>query len=193
MTINNIEEFIKQNNITKIYLDVDGVLFQSCQACAEIINEIQGTDFTGQDITDWSFKSICPTITHEDVDEIFCSDSFFQRVQWVEGAIDFLNRYRQNIIIVTHSNPHNFELKRLFFDVYGFNDIPIMGIPLELSKSIINMRCFDYGKSLFIDDSTYNLWESNADYKIQFREYNDNKIRTWQKDWSGDIMYKWGD
>ena len=50
MIINNIEEFIKENNITTIYLDIDGVLFASCQACADILNEMQGTDFNGSDV-----------------------------------------------------------------------------------------------------------------------------------------------
>ena len=52
------------------------------------------------------------------------------------------------------------------------------------------MRCF-YGKSLFIDDSTSNLYSANSDFKIQFREYKDNKKRDWQENWFGDIMYEW--
>ena len=81
-------------------------------------------------------------------------------------------------------------LKRIELD-----DIPIIPIPLNMSKSIINMyyhnldNYLDY--SLFIDDSTNNLLESSAPFKIQFREYNDDKEREWQKDWNGYVMYKW--
>ena len=59
-----------------------------------------------------------------------------------------------------------------------------------MSKSIINMNSID-GWSLFIDDSTNNLNDSNADYKVQFREYNDDKERAWQKGWDGLVMYNW--
>ncbi len=78
----------------------------------------------------------------------------------------------------------------MFFNQYGLEDIPIIPIPIEMSKGIINMRCF-YGKSLFIDDSTSNLYSANSDFKIQFREYKDNKKRDWQENWFGDIMYEW--
>lgn len=187
----NIEEFIKENNITTIYLDVDGVLFASCQACVEIINEMQGTDFDGSDVTDWDFKNVCPTMTDKYVEEMFTSNDFFQRVQWIKGALEFIKRHRNNITIITHSATDNFVMKRMFFDKYGLEDIPIIPIPLSLSKSIIDMRSTTKGKSLFIDDSTINLLVSNANYTIQFREYKDNKERQWQKNWYGDVMYGW--
>lgn len=191
MIINNIEEFIKENNITTIYLDIDGVLFASCQACVDILNEMQGTDFNGSDVLSWDFKNICPTITDKDVEEMFASDNFFQRVQWIKGALDFVKLHRDNIIIVTHSATDNFIMKRMFFDNYGLEDIPIIPIPLSVSKSVINMRNTTKGKSLFIDDSTMNLLVSNANYTIQFREYEDEKERPWQKHWYGDVMYEW--
>ena len=69
----------------------------------------------------------------------------------------------------------------------GFGDVPFIGMPFNISKSIINMD------GLFIDDNTKNLLESNAPYKIQFLEYNDhmNDKREWTKDWHGFKMYKW--
>ena len=70
MTIDNIDKFIQDNNITHIYLDIDGVLFASCQACADILNEMQGTDFNGSDVLSWDFKNICPNITLEEIEEL---------------------------------------------------------------------------------------------------------------------------
>ena len=69
MTINSIDKFIQDNNITHIYLDIDGVLFASCQACADILNEMQGTDFNGSDVLSWDFKNICPNITLEEIND----------------------------------------------------------------------------------------------------------------------------
>ena len=190
MTINSINKFIQDNNITHIYLDIDGVLFASCQACADILNEMQGTDFNGSDVLSWDFKNICPNITLEEIEDMFVSDLFFQQVQWIKGALEFIKQHRNNITIITHARTENFIQKRMFFNQYGLEDIPIIPIPIEMPKGIINMKCF-YGKSLFIDDSTINLYSANSDFKIQFREYKDNKKRDWQENWFGDIMYEW--
>ena len=45
--------------------------------------------------------------------------------------------------------------------------------------------------SIFIDDSTDNLIDSNSDFRVQFREFNDQKEREWQKGWGGLVMYQW--
>lgn len=106
-----------------------------------------------------------------------------------KGCFRICKNHRNDIIIITHASTENFTLKRIFFDQYGLQDIPIIPIPINLSKSIINMSCND--NTLFIDDSTNNLYSSNAKYLIQFKEYNDDKIRNWQKEWKGNVMYEW--
>ena len=118
MTINSIDKFIQDNNITHIYLDIDGVLFASCQACADILNEMQGTDFNGSDVLSWDFKNICPNITLEEIEEMFVSDLFFQQVQWIKGALEFIKQHRNNITIITHAKTENFIQKRMFFNQY---------------------------------------------------------------------------
>ena len=60
------------------------------------------------------------------------------------------------------------------------------GLYLNENKGDINMS-----SSLFIDDCVNNLNESNAKYKIMFKEYNDNREREWQKGWNGLVMYNW--
>lgn len=90
MIITDIEQFISENNIAKIYLDVDGVLFNSVQTCVDIINEKQDTNFDGSDVLSWDFKEVCPTITSKEVEEMFNSDEFFQRVEWIKGALEFV-------------------------------------------------------------------------------------------------------
>lgn len=189
--ITNIDDFIQANNITTIFLDVDGVIFSSCQAMVDILNEKNDTNFNGANVFSWDFKEIDPTISGQGVEELFSDKKFFKVVKPIKGALDFLEKYRDRIIIVTKSQPNNFILKRKWFDKKGFSDIPIIAIPLEISKSIIDMFGYD-GTTLFIDDSTKNLEEcSSADFSIQFREYNDdqNDKREWIKDWDGFVMY----
>lgn len=187
--ITNIENFINHYNIQNIFLDVDGVLWHSCQAVCDIINKQQNTNFTGNQVLGWNFKEICPNLTDDDIEKIFADMDFFTYVTWIKGAIGFLVRHADDITIVTKGTDKNINRKEKFFRDCGLGHIEIIGLPLDYSKSIINMK-----DGLFIDDCTKNLNESNAKYKIQFCEYNDgmNEKREWIKDWNGLKMYKWG-
>lgn len=71
--IYDIYGFIKMNNIEKIYLDIDGVIFHSCQAVCDILNEMQGTGYKGSDIISWNFREICSDLSNRDIEKIFGS------------------------------------------------------------------------------------------------------------------------
>lgn len=183
----NIDKFISTVNPDKIYLDVDGVIWHSCQAACDVINKRYGTNIQGNEILSWNFKEVATNLKDEDIEYIFADYYFFKCVKWINGAFDFINRYKDKIVIVTKGTFQNIQRKIDIFNELNLN-IRIYGIPLDNSKSVINMQ-----NGLFIDDSTKNLNESNATYKIQFLEYKDNKndIREWTKDWKGLRMYKW--
>lgn len=200
----NIYEFIELNNIGTIYLDIDGVLFHSTQAIVEIINTKYGTHGKAEDVISWDFKEIFTNenrkpLSSEQIEELFSTNKFFDIVQPIKGSYEFLNKFRDKIILVTKCNTDNFVKKREWFDTWGLKDIPIIPLPLNCSKSLINMsnnKCstlFIDDSTLFIDDSTTNLKDSNATYRIQFREYADleNIERQWQSNWNGKIMYGW--
>ena len=178
-----------------IYLDWDGVITHSVKAIVDILNKKHNTNINPQDIVSWNFKEADPTLTDEEMEWLFTTKEFFFELEYIDGVIDFMKRHRNNIIIVTKSRTENYLGKIHMLKRIGLDDIPIIPIPLNMSKSIINMyyhnldNYLDY--SLFIDDSTNNLLESSASFKIQFREYNDDKEREWQKDWNGYVMYKW--
>ena len=185
--IDNIEDFIKWTNIEKIYLDVDGVLIHSCQAICDMLNENKGTNFTGDQILSWNFKEICPDLTDGDIELLFADDRFFKYVQWIKGAREFIERHENDITIVTKGTYLNILRKILFFNRYDIS-VPIEGLSLDTSKNEIDMS-----NGIFIDDCTKNLIESNAKYKVQFLEYDDelNEQREWIKGWNGYKMYKW--
>lgn len=190
--IKDIDSFIKDNNITHIFIDIDGVIFHSCQAMIDILNERYGGNFDGSDVTSWNFQCCYPNMTSEEIEDTFNDPKFFDIVKPIDGALEFMDRYRDKIILVTKANIENYALKRKWFDDRGFN-MPIIALPLNVSKGFIDMQnCTGfYNYSLFIDDSTNNLQETNADYNIMFKEYNDQKEREWQKDWDGLVMYQW--
>lgn len=186
--VGNIERFINQHNITSIFLDMDGVLIHSCQAICDMINEIQGTDFTGDEVLSWNFKEICPTLTDDDVENLFSDPIFFQYVEWIDGALDFLRRHQSHTMIVTKGTWMNLHCKEQFLQAHKISPYTLIGMNFTQSKGDIDMS-----NSLFIDDCISNLNESNAKYKIMFKEYNDNKEREWQKGWDGLVMYNWDD
>ena len=188
--INNIDDFIKKHNITHLFIDIDGVIFASCDAIIQILNERYGENFQGSDVTSWNFQCCYPNMTSVEIEDTFADPRFFEIVKPIQGVLKFIDRYRDKIVIVTKAATDNFIYKRKWFDEHGYSDVPIIGLPLNVSKSLINMDRVD-SWSLFIDDSTNNLNDSNADFKIQFREYNDDKEREWQKGWDGLVMYNW--
>lgn len=187
MIISNIENFIKNNNIQNIYLDVDGVLIHSCQAICDILNEDNNTNVIGKHILSWNFKEVCPNLTNADVERLFADNRFFEYVQWIKGAKEFINRHEKDITIVTKGTYQNILKKTVFFNTHNIK-VVIKGLSLNDSKSKIDMS-----DGMFIDDCTNNLIESNAKYKVQFLEYDDelNEQREWIKGWNGYKMYKW--
>lgn len=188
--IDNIDNFIEYKRITKIFLDIDGVIFHSCQAMIDILNERYGGNFDGSDVTSWNFQCCYPNMTSEEIEDTFNDPKFFDIVKPIDGALKFMDRYRDKIILVTKASVENYVHKRKWFDDKGFKNIPIIALPLNVSKSLVNMdNIAEY--SIFIDDSEQNLIDSNADYKVQFREYDDDKEREWQKGWDGLVMYQW--
>ena len=188
--INNIDDFIKEMSITHLFIDIDGVIFASCDAIIQILNERYGGSSKGSDVTSWDFQCCYSNMTSAEIEDTFNDPRFFEIVKPIKGALEFIDRYKDKIVIVTKAVTDNFIHKRKWFDEHIYSDVPIIAVPLDMSKSIINMNTID-GWSLFIDDSTNNLNDSNADYKIQFREYNDDKERAWQKGWDGLVMYNW--
>ena len=191
--IKDIDSFIDERKIDKIFIDIDGVIFHSCQAMIDILNERYGGNFDGSDVTSWNFQCCYPNMTSEEIEDTFNDPKFFDIVKPIDGALEFMDRYRDKIILVTKASVENYALKRKWFDDRGFGSIPIIALPLNVSKGFIDMQnCTGfYNYSLFIDDSTNNLQETNADYNIMFKEYNDQKEREWQKGWDGLVMYQW--
>lgn len=87
MIINNIHKFIHEHNIGTIYLDIDGVIFASCQALADIVNQDKGTHYSGADVLSWNFTEI--GLNEEETERLFNDDRFFEVVKPINGALRF--------------------------------------------------------------------------------------------------------
>lgn len=191
--ITDIRKYIKERKIDKIFLDIDGVILHSCDAMAKLLSDMYNKKVTGDEILSWNFKEISNEITEPELEYLFTTEKFFDIVKPIEGAIDFIKSCPENsIVFVTKGRWQNFIGKEKLFEKLGLGDIPMVGLPMNVGKEIINMSYdIDNKRSLFIDDNTKNLECSNAMYKIQFREYRDDKEREWQEGWTGKVMYHW--
>lgn len=173
-------ERIKNN----IFLDFDCTLVKSIDPVLNELNRRYGTNVKPNEIKTWNFIEVNENMTTEEIEEIFASDYFYDNLEFYDGAEDFLKSHENNVIIVTKGTPLNLYKKKLWLDNKGFENIKFIGLPINVSKKFIDMS-----DSIFIDDSTYNLEDSNARIKIQFRQFNEEN--EWNKDWNGWLLTKW--
>lgn len=154
-----------------IYLDIDGVIFDTVQTCLNILNKRYNTYFEKEQVKDYGFKDCFPNIDRKEIDDLFLSEEFFNNLILIKDAIYFLEKYRNRIVLFTKGEDKNIELKRKYFDLIGFSDIKIIGIPLNKSKGD-----YDLSDSLiFCDDVAINLKETNAPMKVLFQEVEETK------------------
>jgi hypothetical protein len=130
------------------------------------------------------FSCSYPNITDEDIEWLFSTVEFFNIVEFQDGAYEFLLKHQDNITLVSKGTKQNLKFKRIFFDFMGLDKIKLIGLPIEESKSVVDMS-----DGIFIDDCTYNLVESNAKYKVLFKEYNN--VTSWSQGWNGDVLRSW--
>lgn len=182
INIDDIQYLIKKENIETIFLDVDGVVMNSIECVCGILNERYNTNYHSIDILSWNFNEIKSDITSKEIEDIFNSQIFFDTVQLYDGVLDFIYMYRDKIILFSKGGCENLYKKGIYF-----GDIPLIGLPLKLSKGWLNMNY--KGNALFIDDVTKNLVDSNAHCKILFKEFENGA--EWNRNWNGLIMNSW--
>ena len=181
ITVDMLENLITDYNISKIYLDADGVILQSIQASVQLLDEMYGIKLKPEDVVNWNFHE---SLTSGQIEQMFSDPKFFDIVHIYDGVGSFIERYIDKITVVTKGDSDNIRLKGEYFEQLGLQEMKYIGLPLNKSKG-----CVDMSGALFIDDCVANLNESNAMIKILFREFNNNA--DWQRGWSGLEMNNW--
>lgn len=172
-------------DIDKIFLDIDGCIFHSVEAMCKILNKKFNMNVQPQQITSWNFECCYPKMSNEEIEWLFANDKFFDYVRLIDGSKEFMLKHKDNLILITKGNEKNIFQKRQWLDLNGLEEINMIGLPLDVSKDIINMK-----DGLFIDDTTKNLNEvTTSKYKVQFKEY-DNETE-WSSGWEGMVLRKW--
>lgn len=170
------------------FLDFDCTLTKSLDPIVMELNKKYHKNVKPSDIKSWNFREI-HDLNDDEIESIFSSELFFENLEFYDGADKFLKLNSENCIIITKGLPNNLCFKRQWLDSKGFLNIPMIGLDLSVEKSYVNMK-HEYLPTIFIDDNTSNLLCSNADHKIQFREYGETE---WNKDWNGKIITDWNE
>ena len=170
----NKEDIRKRMKFLRNNLTLEEINNKSKLINKSILNEVKNLNYTNIFIYN-SFKNEVPT--KELIKQLYKTKNIYLP-KIIDTEMLAIN-YKENMKTL-----NCLKMKILFKDL----NVGIIGIPLNRSKSEVDMS-----DGLFIDDCTNNLIESNAKYKIQFCEYNDNlnSHRDWLKGWNGYRMYHW--
>ena len=101
----------QDNNRITLYLDADDTILLSSEAVIKILNKKYNINppKTINNMKDWEYRSIHKNITIEEVEGIYESDEFFNRVEFDPLFLDFYNKNKNkvNIVIVTKGTELN--------------------------------------------------------------------------------------
>lgn len=165
-----------------IYWDADDVILDSGKVIVELINQkrqelgLPSKDLS--DLKDWGFKSILRTISKKEVELLFESKEFWNRVQVKPEFIDLLksgvlDSYSHQIVTKGSLKNQAYKFVKFCTDLKEWNWIHHT-LLIDQDKSIINME-----GGIQIDDNYDNLIKTNARVKILLRnglttDYNTN-------------------
>ena len=179
----------KELNKQTLYVDFDGVIVDSIKAICDLYNEDFSyySDFNHVDpkyVQTYEFSE-CSCASKEIIDWYFNTPRFFDKLEFMPSAYDYLKLLSTDfrIVIVSHGFSPNLRAKEKwvnkhlpFAEFYGVN-----------LKDFRDKSCVDMSGGIFIDDKISNLDSSNAGSKLVFGKrypWNDDDsqyIRVW--DW----------
>ena len=158
-----------------IYLDFDEVLVNTIQSCITTYELHKNDKVSICNLYHWNMKDIFPKYNNDDFKTQFECNTFWDNLKLKDGAKDFIDKYKDRIVIVTNGTLENLNKKAKFIhDNFG----EIKTIMLNCEKSFVDMS-----DGIFIDDNQDNLFISNAKSKVCFGSYGFNK--EWNEYWEG--------
>ena len=142
---------------------------------------------TFQNLHNWNYTCIHPSMTADEVNAIYASDEFFERVQPNASFVKVYKKHKDNFdfFVVTKGDKPNLDKKEAWFKEHfpKMNFIGIEFIPEgeNFDKSIIPMK-----GGIQIDDRTDALVSTTASCKMLLQ----NGIRvSWNKPQEGANLY----
>jgi 5'(3')-deoxyribonucleotidase len=168
-----------------LIFDFDGTIVDTIEAFCKTYNQLYPSypGFVPADPTqvyDYGFRDQCPLV--EDVQEIFCSQEFFDNLQPMRGAFRELQILSSElpVMICTKGRNMNISLKAKYIeDHLGF-------VKDVIYTNTEDKRLIDMKNCVFVDDHIANLATSNATIPIVFGE-----VLPWNREWEGHRIPNW--
>ena len=183
--VNGLNSYDSYEQDTKqiIYWDVDDVILNSGETIVGLLNQkrqelgLQPREL--KDLKDWGYKSILRDTNKNEIEALFESDDFWNRVKIKSEFIELmesgiLNSYNHRIVTKGSSINRKKKFKKLSEDLNGLNWEYFIGIENNRDKSVVDMT-----DGILIDDNYDNLVKTNAQIKILLKnglttDYNTN-------------------
>lgn len=152
-----------------IYIDFDDTITMSIENIVRIINKRYKKNINHNDISRWDFSDVYPDISLKEIVNIFGEEEFFNTLHLKPNVLPVLRKYSKynNIIIVSKVSLEAMKRKSNWVRTHLIDiGIPIQfrGVSLRRSKGDIDMS-----DGIMIDDNTNFLRETNAKYKIFYK------------------------
>ena len=153
----------------RLFLDADDVLLRSTEAVVDILNKRNvNLNAKPEDVVEWNYTSICPSMTADEVLKIYESTEFWETVRMDMTALELLLQLHKDteIYVVSKGTDKNLKEKKKFLQTYLLH-FDFIGLSLSKDETCFDKSCVDMsGPSIQVDDRTDCLLGTNATLKI---------------------------
>lgn len=172
----------------KIFIDFDDTIAMSVENVLRIINKRYNKNVSVEDIGKWDFSDVYPDIPLKDIVKVFGEEEFFKTLKLKQNVLPVLRKYTKynDVIIVSKTDMTAMQRKNAWINehIKSFGiSLRFIGIMLKSSKGVLDMS-----GGIMIDDNATFLNETNAKYKILYK--NNRKFDELQE-WDGYTVSSW--
>lgn len=172
----------------KIFIDFDDTITMSVENVLRIVNKRYNKNVSVEDIGKWDFSDVYPDIPLKDIVKVFGEEEFFKTLKLKQNVLPVLRKYTKynDVIIVSKTDMTAMQRKNAWINehIKSFGiSLRFVGIMLKSSKGILDMS-----GGIMIDDNATFLNETNAKYKILYK--NNRKFDELQE-WDGYTVSSW--
>ncbi len=163
---------IQQRKI-KLFLDADDTILESSRAFIDIVNKRYAINPPKQlkNLRDWRYRSLFPSMTNEEIVEIYDSAEFFDTVKINSDFENFYLKHEYDFEwnIVTKGHESNIKHKEKYFKS-RLPQATVIGCRFDsIEKQNFDKSRIDMNYGIQIDDRTDCLMGTNANIKILFK------------------------
>jgi len=164
----------------RIYLDCDDTIINSSETVIKILNKRYNKNCTIDDLKDWNYRSIVPTISKSDVEAIYSSEEFWNQVSLVPEFVEVFEEFYDDFewVIISKGGIENIKRKKDFLRKNLKKNVKF-GAAYHYSDSHKEEKTkFDMKNAIQIDDVFAELKKTNAAVKVLLK--NDRNLY-WNK------------